>query len=123
VNDAITPINRFRQNPRPERKLHAIYTLAVSDPSGKLRPIHRTFAVREAGVTETMNVIRRLIDSPPENTAFKCFTVFPHGIPAADVIGCARSLLATLSNEPNEHEHDDDPVNGSAGPGMDAETP
>jgi hypothetical protein len=114
-NKVIPLVNRFRKSTDvadPDAKLSATYTVEVTPaPPSAAPPTKRVFNVLNAKVTETFNVIRRLIESPPAGTRLIAFTIFPTGYTAKDILDQAgilfNSTLAatTYANEQNKDIH------------------
>jgi hypothetical protein len=94
--DAKQPIelkNSFRKElEEKEPHLSAVYTMEVESEDDHLEPTRKVFTVNSAKITETLNVIRRLLTGPPPRTRLIAFTIIPRSFNASDVMEHAHCL-------------------------------
>lgn len=96
------PINSFRR--KQSKTVCAVYAveLAFNDPV--CRPDHKIVTVGPHELMQSLNVIRQLIDNPPEGTRLIAFSIFPEGFSPSQITGYAAALGKSQIAHPFFHE-------------------
>lgn len=104
-NNVVPLKNSFREEQEAkEPKLSSSYTMEVQSETPGDPPTRKVFAVANAKITETLNVIRRLLTGPPPGTRLIAFTIFPHSFSANDVMEQAKVLAKSALASPFYNE-------------------